>query len=90
MPAKTVERPEIRLLTVEQSEDKHQALKGKLRTWIHRADAGDADYVALRRAIVRVGRSVFLNDVALTEFFYQRSSMPPAPSRRNDDDRAAE
>ena len=82
-------RSPMRLLTVEQSEERHPALKGRARTWIHRADQGDPDYVGLRRAIVRVGRNVFLDDFALTEFFYQRSAMPPAPSRRNDDDKGA-
>ena len=72
----------MRLLTVSQAEDKHPAMQGKARDWIRRADAGNPDYVSLRRAIVRVGRSVFLNDYALTEFFYQRSAMPPASSRR--------
>ena len=87
MPPKAAVRPatppDMRLLTVPQAEAKHPALEGRVRDWIRRADAGDPDYIGLRRAIVRVGRNVFLNDPALSEFFYQRSAMPPAPSRRS-------
>jgi len=77
-----VAHPEMRLLTVSQAENTHPGTKGRWRTWIHRADAGDPDYGWLRPFVVRVGRSVFLNEHALSAFFYQRSAMPPAPSRR--------
>jgi hypothetical protein len=80
--------PAMRLLTVEQIEQTHPALKGRIRAWIHRADASDPDFAGLRLAVVRVGRSIFVDEVRLREFLYQRSAMPPAPSRREGSRRA--
>ena len=76
------EPPPMRLLTVEQTEEAHPALKGRLRQMIHRADADDPDFRGLRRAIVRIGRSVFVDEVKFRLFLYERSALPPAPSRR--------
>jgi len=73
----------VRLLTIQQTEARHPALSGRLRSWIHKADAGHPDYLGLRRAIVRVGRSLFLNEIALDEWLAQCSAMPPAPSRNS-------
>ena len=73
--------PAIRILTVYQTEAKHPALVGRTRTWIHKADAGDPEYIGLRRAIVRIGRSLFINEFALNEWLSQRAAMPPASSR---------
>lgn len=73
--------PRVRLQTVAQTEAKHPALRGRTRGWIHKADAGHPDFIGLRRAIVRVGRSLFLNDCALDEWLGQRAAMPPAASR---------
>jgi hypothetical protein len=75
--------PAMRLLTVEQTEANHPALKDRARRWINRADAGDPDFIGLRRAIVRIGRSLFINEFALAEWLSQRAAMPPAPSRRS-------
>ena len=75
--------PAMRLLSVGQIEEAHPALKGRLRQWIHRADARDPDFAGLSLAVVRVGRSIFIDEVRLREFLYQRSAMPPAPSRRD-------
>jgi hypothetical protein len=73
--------PQVRALTIEQAEAAQPALAGRLRKWITRADAGDVDYIGLRRAIIRVGRSVFIDEHRLIDFLYQRSAMPPAPAR---------
>jgi len=75
--------PPMRMLTVDQTEEAHPAFKGRLRAWIHRADANDPDFTGLSLAVVRVGRSIFIDDVRFREFLYQRSAMPPAPSRRD-------
>jgi hypothetical protein len=72
----------MRLVTVEQAEATNPALKGRTRAWIHKADTGHPEYIGLRRAIVRVGRSLFINEHALHEWLAQRAAMPPAPSRR--------
>ena len=76
------EPPVVRLHTVEQMESKHPALLGRLRTWIHKADAGHPTFIGLRRATVRVGRSLFINEAAFEEWLGQRAGMPAAPSRR--------
>ena len=71
----------LRLQTVHQTEAQHPALTGRLRGWIHKGDAGHPEYIGLRRATVRVGRSLFINQVAFDEWLAQRSAMPPASSR---------
>ncbi len=83
--------PPVRLLTCDQTEAGHPALKGRLHQWVHRADAGHPDFIGMRRAIVRVGRSLFINEFALAEWLAQRAAMPPAPSRtsRKPDEAAA-
>jgi hypothetical protein len=73
--------PLVRLQTVQQTEERHPALRGRLRSWIHKGDAGIPEYIGLRRAIVRVGRSLFINEIALDEWLAQRSAMPPARPR---------
>ena len=74
--------PQVAPFTVEQTEERNPGLKGKMRKWIHLADKGHADYVGLRRAIIRVGRTMLLDEHALHLFLHQRSAMAPAPSRR--------
>lgn len=73
--------PLVRLQTVQQTESIHPALRGRLRNWIHKSDAGHPDYMGLRRAVVRVGRSLFLNAFALDEWLAQRAAMPPTAPR---------
>jgi hypothetical protein len=73
--------PSVRMLTVEQTEAKHPALEGRTRAWVHKADAGHPEFIGLRRAIVRIGRSLFINEFALNEWLSQRAAMPPAPTR---------
>ena len=68
--------------TVKQEEAKHPGVQGRLRAWIHRADAGDPALALLKLAIIRVGRSVLIDDLRFTEFLRQQSIIPPAPSRR--------
>jgi hypothetical protein len=74
--------PEHVLLTVSQVEERHPALKGRLRAWVHRADCGDPDFALLRVAIVRVGRSVFLSQSFFAAFIDQHRGIGlPAPPR---------
>jgi hypothetical protein len=68
--------------TVRQIEERHPGVSGRLRAWIHRADAGDPELAGLRRAVIRVGRSVLIDELRFVEFLRQRSVIPPAPSRR--------
>lgn len=72
----------MRLLTHDQAVETHPALAGRLRTWIAKSDSGDPIFAGLKPAIVRVGRSVYIDDVKLRAFLAAFSSRPPAPSRR--------
>ena len=52
-----------RLLTVSQLEEQHPALKGRTRALIYRADLNDPEFSGLRDAVVRFGRSVYLDEI---------------------------
>ena len=73
--------PPIRVFTIDQIEAEHPGLKGRIRQWIARADASDPDFRWLKLAVIRVGRSVFVDDVKFRDGLHQRAAMPPAPSR---------
>ncbi len=79
----------MRVLTVDQTEAANPGLQGRLRTWIKRADAGDPAFAWLKLCIVRVERSIFLDDIRFRDSLYQRTAMPPAPSRRTDAEAAS-
>jgi hypothetical protein len=73
--------PPIRALTVEQEEAEHPGLQGKLRDWIKRAYADDPDFAGLKFSIIRVGRSIFIDDIRFRDWLYQRTALPPAQTR---------
>ena len=84
--------PPIRAFTVDQIEAEHPGIKGRLRAWIHRADAGDPDFRWLTFCIIRVARSVLIDEVRFRDSLYQRTAIPAAPSRassRSGDTKAA-
>lgn len=70
-----------RLLTVTQTEEAHPATKGHLRTWIVKADCGNPDFLGLRDAVVRLGRSVYIDEPFFVAWLRSRAGVPPAPSR---------
>jgi hypothetical protein len=72
----------MRACTKDQIEAEHPGVKGRLSQWIHRADSGDEDYAWLKFCIIRVGRSVLIDDVRFRDGLYQRTAIPAAPSRR--------
>jgi len=72
----------MRACTVQQLEARHPATAGRLRSWVHRADAGDATFAALKPAIIRIGRSLLIDEPQFERFLRQHSSRPPAPNRR--------
>lgn len=74
--------PPMRAFSVDQIEAEHPGVKGRIRTWIKRADAGDEDFAWLKFCIIRVGRSVLIDDVRFRDSLYQRTAIPAAPSRR--------
>lgn len=75
-----VEYP-ARIVTVNQLEEKHTALKGRVRQFILRADLAAPDYVGLRDAVIRLGRSVYIDEVRFLDWFRGHSGNPPAQAR---------
>jgi hypothetical protein len=73
----------IKAYTVEQMEEGHPGIRGKLRGWITKADAGDPTFGWLRMCIIRIGRSVLINDVEFRLHLYAHTGTPPAPARNN-------
>lgn len=74
--------PPIRAFSVDQIDAAHPGIKGRLRTWIKRADAGDPAFAWLKFCVIRVERSVFIDEVRFRDSLYQRTAIPAAPSRR--------
>ena len=81
--------PPIRAFTIDQTEAEHPGIKGRLRSWIKRADAGDPAFAWLKFAVIRIERSVFIDDVRFRDGLHQHTAMPPAPSRRDGNDKPA-
>lgn len=75
-----VEYP-ARLLTVAQLETAHPALKGRVRGFILRADLASPDYVGLRDAVVRLGRSVYIDERPFLAWLHTRRGAPPERAR---------
>jgi len=73
--------PPIRALTVPQTEEQHPGFKGRLREMIKRAYSNDPDYAWLRFCIIRLGRSLYIDDIRFRESLYQRTALPPAAAR---------
>ena len=74
--------PPLRAYSIAQIEARHPGVKGRLRQWIYRADAGDADFAWLKFCVIRVGRSVLIDEVRFRDSLYQRTAIPAAPARR--------
>jgi hypothetical protein len=70
-----------RLLTVTQAEEAHPATKGRLRTWMVKSDCGNPDFAGLRDAVVRLGRSVYIDEPFFVAWLRSRAGAPPSPSR---------
>jgi hypothetical protein len=75
---KSVEGP---ILTVSQLEEKHPALKGRLRGYILRADLGFSLYAGLADAVIRVGRSVMVDEAAALRWLETRKHQPRSRGR---------
>jgi hypothetical protein len=74
--------PPISAHSIDQIEAKHPGVKDRLRQWIKRSDSDDPDYAWLKFCVIRVGRTVLIDEVRFRDSLYQRTAMPPAPSRR--------
>jgi len=80
--------PPLRAYTVDQIEAEHPGIKGRLRQWIKRADSGDPDFRWLALCVIRVARSVLIDEIRFRDSLYQRTAIPAAPSRRSTTDKA--
>ncbi len=68
-------------LTVAQFEEKHPATKGRMRQWIMRADLNLPDFAGLSEAVVRVGRSVILDESCVLKWLESRKGQPKSKAR---------
>src|SRR5438552_3307484 len=73
--------PPLRAYSIDQIEAEHPGIKGRLRHWIHRADADDPAFAWLKFCIIRVGRSVLIDEVRFRDSLYQRTAIPAARPR---------
>lgn len=80
--------PPMRVFSVDQIEAAHPGLKGRLRQWIKRADSGDPAFHWLKLCVVRVERSIFIDDVLFRDKLHQRTALPPAPARNSESEAA--
>jgi hypothetical protein len=85
MPRKQLSEPAApRVRTVGQIEQSHSGLSGRMRAWIYRADHGDPEFATLRPAIIRIGRSVLIDEGLFLAFLREKSLQAPAPARNPD------
>jgi hypothetical protein len=83
-PAPSQHNPNPQLDDVTTLAAAHDALsEPQIRAWIMRADAGDPQFALLKPAIVRIGRSVFIDRPLFAAFIDSRRSAPPSPARSN-------
>ena len=75
-----VEYP-ARLVTVSQLEAAHPALKGRVRGFLVRADWSQPDYQGLREAVVRIGRSVYIDEPRFLGWVTSHRAAGPATPR---------
>jgi hypothetical protein len=68
-------------LTVSQFESKHPATRHRMRGWIMRADLNLPDFAGLSDAVVRVGRSVLLDESAVFRWLASRRNQPKSRAR---------
>lgn len=73
--------PPIRAFSIGQIEAEHPGIKGRLRGWIKRADAGDEAFRWLKLATIRVADSVLIDDIRFRAGLYERTAFPPRPAR---------
>ena len=81
-PRQPLAKSPLCAVTVKQLEARQPGIAGRVRGWIHRADAGDAAFAWLRPAVIRIGRSVLIDELRFVEGLRQRTEIPPAPDRR--------
>jgi hypothetical protein len=79
--ANAVPRMRGPILTIQQFEEKHPATRNRMRGWILHSDAGFHGFAALRNCVIRVGRSVMLDEAGVIDWLASHSGRPPSPAR---------
>lgn len=69
------------ILTVSQFEERHPGTRGRLRKFILRADLGMSAYQDLASAIIRLGRSVMLDEARVLSWLHTRTNQTRSPAR---------
>lgn len=69
------------ILTVTQFEERHPGTRKRMRGFILRSDIGYPDYVGLRDAVIRVGRTVLLDEAAVIRWLEARKRQPRSEGR---------
>lgn len=67
--------------SVAQLEARHPAFKGRVRRWILHADAGCSGFDGLRGCVVRIGRSVLLDEAGILNWLSSHAGHPPSVAR---------
>lgn len=77
------EAPPIRgpILTIKQFEERHPGTKNRMRNYVLRADAGISGFEGLRASVIRVGRSVMLDESGVLDWLSSCCGNPPSPAR---------
>lgn len=91
MEATKIETPDgqsvdypARLVTVAQLEDRNPGLKGRVRGFIMRADLNSPEYAGIRDAVIRLGRSVYIDEPRFIAALREHAGKAPAQPRNPD------
>lgn len=68
-------------VTVSQFEEANPGVRNRVRGFIMRADLGLAEYAGLAEAIIRVGRSVLIDEAAAVRWLQSRARQPKSAPR---------
>lgn len=69
------------IVTIQQFEERHPGTKNRMRNYILHADAGCSGFDGLRACVIRVGRSVMLDEAGVLDWLLANSGRPPSPAR---------
>ena len=75
-----VEYP-ARITTIKQFEAENPGFEGRTRGFILRADLNDPDFAGFRDAVIRLGRSVYIDVPKALAWLQTRRGAPPARPR---------
>jgi hypothetical protein len=68
-------------LSVPQFEERHPGFRGRTRRLIFEADNGEPECIGLRPAIIRLRRSVLIDEALFLQWLVSHAAMPKSPAR---------